>query len=105
MSLAAISAVAAVGNVLGGAEVSRPRASAAPPSGGDFAAWLTSEVREVDQQIHTAEDATRALAMGDTQAIHTTMLSLERARQSLEFVVQVRNRLVEAYQDLIRMQI
>jgi len=46
----------------------------------------------------------RALAAGRPVELHEVMIGLERARMSVQVFVQVRNRLVEAWQDLMRMQ-
>jgi flagellar hook-basal body complex protein FliE len=47
----------------------------------------------------------RQLAVGETTNIHQVMISLEKARMSLELVVQVRNKCLESYQSLMQMQI
>ena len=70
-----------------------------------FESWMSSEVTTVDQRIREADAAVRSLASGDNVALHDVMLTIERAKLSFEFVVQVRNRLLEAYQDVMRMQI
>lgn len=71
----------------------------------DFTTWLAGEVRAADSNIRDADAAVRRLALGEEQNVHTVMLSIERAQLSFEFVVQVRNRLLEAYQDVMRMQV
>ncbi len=47
----------------------------------------------------------RNLVAGDVENLHQVMMSLEKAKLSFELVVQVRNRLLEAYQDVMRMQV
>jgi flagellar hook-basal body complex protein FliE len=71
----------------------------------DFSAWLGEQVRVTNQDIVSADDAVRRLAVGDPVNLHQVMVQLERARLQLELVVQVRNKLVDAYQDLLKMQI
>jgi flagellar hook-basal body complex protein FliE len=46
----------------------------------------------------------RDLAAGKPVELHEVMISLEKARLSVQTFVQVRNKLVESYQDLMRMQ-
>ena len=43
--------------------------------------------------------------MGENTNIHQVMISLEKARMSMELVVQVRNKVLEAYQNVMQMQV
>ena len=71
----------------------------------DFTNWLSEQVNVTNDQINTADQALQDLAVGKTDNLHHVMLSLEKAKLSLELVVQVRNKLLEGYQELLRMQI
>jgi flagellar hook-basal body complex protein FliE len=62
-------------------------------------------VGEVNNSVSTADTKVRELALGRTDNLHDVMISLESARLSMGLLVQVRNRVVDAYQDLMRMQI
>lgn len=75
-------------------------ASAAP-----FSQRLQAEVESVNAKLVTAETELRDLAAGKQGNIHHVMLALEDARLSFQLLVQVRNKVVEAYQDLLRMQV
>ncbi|TMG74310.1 MAG: flagellar hook-basal body complex protein FliE [Betaproteobacteria bacterium] len=57
------------------------------------------------QTFSAADDAVRRLAVGEPVNLHQVMVQLERAKLQFELVLQVRNKLLEAYQDLLRMQI
>lgn len=57
-----------------------------------------------DKQI-TAENTTESFIKGEETDIHKVMLNTEEAKMSLELAVQVRNKMVEAYQELSRMQL
>jgi len=74
------------------------------PMGQDFGTWLTSAVGRVNQQLVQADQGLRELAAGETQNLHQVMISLEEARLGVQLLVQVRNRLLEAYQEVLRMQ-
>ena len=71
----------------------------------DFSQWLVSQVQETNDQIVSADTELRMLATGESDNLHHVMLSLEKAKTSMELVVQVRNKLLEGYQDIMRMQI
>lgn len=75
------------------------------PANGDFTAWLGYQVNEVNSQIIKADDSVRRLALGETDNLHQVMISLEKAKLSFELMVQVRNKLLDAYQDIMRMTV
>lgn len=70
-----------------------------------FASWFSQEVQHVNGDLAIADGKLQALAMGDTQNLHQVMISLEEARLSFQLLMQVRNRVLEAYQDVMRMQV
>ncbi|MGH6884060.1 MAG: flagellar hook-basal body complex protein FliE, partial [Hypericibacter sp.] len=72
---------------------------------GGFAQWIDRQVSAADTQIKTADQSVQDVVLGKTDNLHRVMMDIEAARMSLELVVQVRNRVVEAYQELMRMQI
>lgn len=76
-----------------------------PVQRSSFEAWLVDQVQATDTNIRAADQAVRELAVGQASNLHDVMLDIQRARSSLELLTQVRNRLVEAYQDIVRMQI
>ena len=57
-----------------------------------------------DKQLQ-AENMTEMLVKGEDVDIHDVMLSTEEAKMSLELAVQIRNKIVEAYQEINRMQL
>ena len=52
-----------------------------------------------------AGQATEALMTGQTQNIHQTMVALQEADVSFQLMMQIRNKLVSAYEEIQRMQI
>lgn len=80
-----------------------PMASHAAPQ--VFADLIQRELGELDASVGAAETAMSDLAAGKPVELHEVMISLERARMSVQTFVQVRNKLVESYQDLMRMQL
>lgn len=71
----------------------------------DFSSWLNSELSIVNDQISTADTNLRQFALGQTDNLHEVMMSLEKAKTSFELVVEIRNRVLEGYQQIMRMQI
>lgn len=84
-----------------GLPIATPPAGTAPSG---FAQMIDRELAELNAGTMAAETAMRDLAAGKPIELHEVMISLERARLSVQTFVQVRNKLVESYQDLMRMQ-
>ena len=81
----------------------RPEAAAA--SGPSFLQRVDEGLQAVNQQILTSQSDLQHLAVGDAASLHQVMVRLEESRISLQLLLQVRNRVLEAYQDVMRMQI
>jgi flagellar hook-basal body complex protein FliE len=77
--------------------------TAAAPSG--FAQHMLAGLNDVNTDVRSAEAQMRDLASGKAVQLHDVMISLERAQLSVQTFVQIRNKLVESYQDLMRMQL
>lgn len=74
-------------------------------SGNSFSHWLAQEIVTVNQQIHTAETNVQELAVGESDNLHQIMMSISKAQLQFELVVQVRNKILEGYQEVMRMQV
>lgn len=72
--------------------------------GDDFGNALSKLIESVESNTGEANQAVAAMNEG-TGDVHTAMLALQRAEVSMQLTVQVRNKLVQAYQDLMRMPI
>ena len=71
----------------------------------NFSEILKDKLDGVNAKQVKADDSTEAFIKGDEVDIHNVMLNAEEAKMSMELAVQVRNKLVEAYQELSRMQL
>jgi flagellar hook-basal body complex protein FliE len=79
-------------------------AGAGDPIGATFDA-LVDGLESLNERMTTARAANQSVVMGDLDNLHHIMLNAEQARLQFELVLQVRNKLLEAYQDLMRQQI
>jgi flagellar hook-basal body complex protein FliE len=70
-----------------------------------FAQWLERSLAETNTRLIAADQQVQRLALGETDNLHHVMISLEEAKLSFQLMVQVRNKLLEAYQDILRMQV
>ena len=78
----------------------------AASTGNDFAQILQNSIDKVNQTQQQADNMAEKLAAGDTsQNLHEVMIALQTASVSFQEMVQVRNKLVSAYQDVMNMQV
>ena len=61
-----------------------------------------SKVNELQQG---ADKAIKGLAKGEVENVHDTMIAIEKANISFNLMVQVRNKLVQAYEEVMRTQV
>ena len=73
------------------------------PAGGGFEGTLGRLVAEVANKDAAAKDAVAGLTSG--VPLHQVMLANEEASISFQLMVEVRNKLLESYQELMRMQV
>jgi flagellar hook-basal body complex protein FliE len=91
--------------VTGALPVQDAAAAAATQPATSFADLVTRGIADVNQQLLGSQADLRGLALGGTQSLHETMIHLEQTRIAFQLMVQVRNRLLESYQDVMRMQV
>ena len=69
-----------------------------------FADQLKSKIGEVDRLQGQAEDGMAQGAIDGASSVHETMIRLEEADLSLRFLTRVRNKAMDAYHEIMRMQ-
>jgi len=84
-------------------DVRDPSRNARKPSS-PFVDELKDKLREVNTIQNEADDAMKAGAIKGPEGIHETMIQLEEADISLRLLMKVRNKALEAYQEIMRMQ-
>ncbi len=75
----------------------------APAEG--FSQMLDGLVSTVDAKQAAAQDATRKVLLGDSDQLHQSVIAMQEASVAFTMMVEVRNKLVESYQELMRMQV
>ncbi len=73
--------------------------------GASFADIFKKSLDQVNQNQIEANSAIRELVAGRNKNIHETMLTLEKADASLKLMMQVRNKVLDAYKEIIKMQV
>jgi flagellar hook-basal body complex protein FliE len=73
--------------------------------GADFTKTLKEAIQSVDQLQKDADVKMQELVTGKSQNIHETMIAAEKADIALRLMIQVRNKIIDAYQEIMRMQV
>ena len=70
-----------------------------------FGQMLKNQLNEVNHLQSSADTAVQNLATGQDKDIHNTMIAMEKAGVAFQLTMQVRNKMIEAYQEVMRMQV
>lgn len=77
-----------------------------PRSGPEsFKALLSNALKEVDSAQKASDQQIQDVLSGDIQDVHSAMIAMQKADLSFQMMMQVRNKLIEAYHEVIRMQV
>jgi flagellar hook-basal body complex protein FliE len=79
--------------------------TSADSSTNSFSSLLGQVVGEVNAKQATATDTVQGLLSGKNVSVHQAMIAVEEANLSFQLMVQVRNKLLDSYQEMMRMQI
>ena len=71
---------------------------------GNFADTLKTAMSEVEKLDQNAQQQVTGLLNGDGQDVHSAMIAVEKADAAFQMMMQVRNKIVAAYQEISRMQ-
>jgi len=122
MSVAAIAAVGA--QLATAAPVTLPPATLAPPTDANALASMTdmlkgtqvnagdglfdqlmNSISQIDAGMQRSNQSATELALGQTDKLHQVIIDSERTRLQFELAMSMRNRVLEAYQEIMRMQV
>lgn len=76
---------------------------ASPAEG--FSKFLGEMIEKVNSSQVESDKAVQQLVTGETKSLHEAMIAMEKASISFQFMSQVRNKAVEAYQEIMRMPV
>ena len=82
-----------------------PAANAFGNSGGAFTSALTEAISKVDSFQQNAHESINHFLSGEGEELHQVALSTQQADLSFQLFLQVRNKVVSAYQEVMRMQV
>ena len=72
---------------------------------GSFGNTVRKAILEVNRLQQEADQLVNKLASGEDVELHQAMIAMQKASTALQFTIQVRNKIIEAYQEIMRMQV
>ena len=82
--------------------IGNAKAPSSPSGSGNFLGELADKVNDLQTQ---ADNKIKKMVTGESRELHEVMIAVEKASISFQFLTQVRNKAVEAYQEVMRMQV
>jgi flagellar hook-basal body complex protein FliE len=82
----------------------QPPLSTDGTGGPNFADALKNAVADANTKVHSADQAVESFMLGEG-SVHKAMIAMQDAQVAMEMVVAVRNKALEAYQEIMRMPV
>lgn len=76
----------------------------APPKA-DFAGSLSESLRAVDSQVRAADELPLSMVRGEVSDFHEVAAQIKNAELTFKFALEVRNKLIDAYRETMRMSV
>lgn len=86
-------------------DIKAPGLEGGPGESKSFGEFLQDSIGKVNSLQQDANIAMEKLASGESQNLHETLLAVEKAEVSFKMMNQVRNKVLDAYRDIMKMQI
>jgi len=83
----------------------RPPRTQESEKGAGFGAILKDAISTVNELQKQSDQEIQKLMTGESQDLHTTVIAMQKADLSFQMMMQVRNKIVQAYQEIMRMQV
>lgn len=74
-------------------------------AGGGFGAMISDLVHQIDEKGKVAATEAKQLMLGESDNLHRSMIAMQESGLAFTMLVEVRNKLVESYQELMRMPV
>lgn len=94
--------LSSIGDLAGMSSAVRPMGES--HAGGSFLGSLKDAIAQVNEVQLDASQAVDKFVSGESENVHQMMMALQKADVSFQLMMQVRNKLVAAYEDIQRMQ-
>jgi flagellar hook-basal body complex protein FliE len=82
-----------------------PISNASSVNGRSFGDYLKEMITNTNEEIIKAEDVSNQFAAGRIDDIHKVLIQIEKANVALQFTLQIRNKIMDTYNEIMRMQV
>ena len=86
-------------------EIRRPQGVVGSSGGPNFGEVLKDAITTVNEVQKQSDRQIEKLITGESQDLHTTLIAVQKADVSFQMMMQVRNKIVQAYQEIMHMQV
>ena len=86
-------------------EVRTPQKQGSEKAGPGFGEILKDAISTANELQKQSDQEIQKLMTGESPDLHTTVIAMQRADLSFQMMMQVRNKIVQAYQEIMRMQV
>lgn len=93
------------GGLTGGDEPGRLPQPRTPAGGKGFTETLKDAIASVDESQKAAGEEVTAFISGEQENVHEVMIAMNQAQLSFQLMTEVRNKMLDTYQELMRMQV
>lgn len=73
--------------------------------GNIFKNTLVDHLKQTNEALIDSDKQAEDFALGKSTDIHKVMMAMERANVAMQYTIQIRNKLVEGFQEIMRMQV
>jgi flagellar hook-basal body complex protein FliE len=74
------------------------------PEGASFGDWLNQSIKSVNHMYNEADESALKLVSGENKDIHGTMIKMQKAEIAISLMMEIRNKVISAYEEIKRMQ-
>jgi flagellar hook-basal body complex protein FliE len=86
-------------------EVRVPQSQGTEKGGAAFGEILKDAISTVNELQKQSDSEIQKVMTGESQDLHNTVMAMQKADLSFQMMMQVRNKIVQAYQEIMRMQV
>ncbi|AEF94646.1 Flagellar hook-basal body complex protein fliE [Desulfotomaculum nigrificans CO-1-SRB] len=86
-------------------QIPETNSKAQTDGGTGFAELLNNAINKLNDSQLKADEVMQKFLVGDVQDIHQVTIAMQEAKLTMQLAVEVRNKIVEAYQEISRMQL
>lgn len=105
MRISPIGTTQSLGSIVGTGPAAAKTEVSGAEVGAQFKDAVKKAISDVNHLQNQADDMAVKFATGDAEDVHQAMIAMQKAKLALDFTIQVRNKVIEAYQEIMRMQV